>query len=49
MSARPPTRLRQLYALATVAEIYSRGFGHITTPQNIQFHFVKLHDVELNP
>jgi len=39
--------LRQLYALATVAETYSRGFGHITTRQNIQFHFVKLHDVEL--
>ena len=38
--------LRQLYALATVAETYSRGFGHITTRQNIQFHFVKLHDVE---
>ena len=38
---------RQLYALATVAETYSRGFGHITTRQNIQFHFVKLHDVEL--
>ena len=37
---------RQLYALATVAETYSRGFGHITTRQNIQLHFVKLHDVE---
>lgn len=36
----------QLYALADVAEQYSRGFGHITTRQNIQFHFVKLHDVE---
>jgi sulfite reductase beta subunit-like hemoprotein len=30
-----------------VAETYSRGFGHITTRQNIQFHLVKLHDVEL--
>ncbi len=29
------------------AHKYSRGFGHITTRQNIQFHFVKLHDVEL--
>ena len=29
-----------------VGERYSRGFGHITTRQNIQFHFVKLHDVE---
>lgn len=36
----------QLNALAGVAEQYSRGFGHITTRQNIQFHFVKLHDVE---
>ena len=32
----------QLYALADVAEEYSRGFGHITTRQNIQLHFVKL-------
>lgn len=36
----------QLHALADVAELYSRGFGHITTRQNIQFHFVRLHDVE---
>src|SRR5262245_24956234 len=36
----------QLGALAEVAEKYSRRFGHITTRQNIQFHFVKLHDVE---
>ena len=36
----------QLGALAEVAERYSRGFGHITTRQNVQFHFVKLHDVE---
>src|ERR1051326_8359742 len=36
----------QLYALADVGEAYSRGFGHITTRQNIQFHFVKLHDAE---
>src|SRR5437588_327528 len=36
----------QLTALADVGEQYSRGFGHITTRQNIQFHFVKLHDVE---
>lgn len=36
----------QLCALADVAEQYSRGFGHITTRQNVQFHFVKLHDVE---
>jgi sulfite reductase (NADPH) hemoprotein beta-component len=37
----------QLEALADVGERYSRGFGHITTRENIQFHFVKLHDVEL--
>ncbi|HEV8232696.1 MAG TPA: nitrite/sulfite reductase [Thermoanaerobaculia bacterium] len=36
----------QLAALADVAETYSRGFGHITTRQNVQFHFMKLHDVE---
>ena len=36
----------QLDALADVAGQYSRGFGHITTRQNIQFHFVKLHEVE---
>src|SRR2546426_2428756 len=37
----------QLDALADVGDRYSRGFGHITTRQNMQFHFVKLHDVEL--
>ncbi len=36
----------QLHALADVADRYSRGFGHITTRQNVQFHFLKLHDVE---
>ena len=36
----------QLEALADVGEKYSRGFGHITTRQNVQYHFVKLHDVE---
>src|SRR6187402_3448486 len=36
----------QLNALAEIGERYSRRFGHITTRQNIQFHFVKLHDVE---
>src|SRR5438876_5380991 len=36
----------QLHALADVGAQYSRGFGHITTRQNVQFHFVKLHDVE---
>jgi sulfite reductase beta subunit-like hemoprotein len=38
--------VEQLDALADVAQLYSRGFGHITTRQNIQFHFVKTHDVE---
>ncbi len=37
----------QLDALADVADTYSRGFGHITTRQNMQFHFVKLHEIEL--
>jgi sulfite reductase (NADPH) hemoprotein beta-component len=36
----------QLRALADAADDYSRGFGHITTRQNLQLHFVKLHDVE---
>jgi sulfite reductase (NADPH) hemoprotein beta-component len=36
----------QLNALADVGDACSRGFGHITTRQNVQFHFVKLHDVE---
>lgn len=36
----------QLVALGDVADRYSRGFGHITTRQNLQFHFVRLHDVE---
>jgi len=36
----------QLRGLADVADAYSRGFGHITTRQNVQFHFVKVHDAE---
>jgi sulfite reductase beta subunit-like hemoprotein len=36
----------QLEAMAEVSEQYSRGFGHITTRQNIQLHFLKLHDIE---
>jgi sulfite reductase (NADPH) hemoprotein beta-component len=36
----------QLGTIADVSEKYSRRFGHITTRQNIQLHFVKLHDVE---
>jgi sulfite reductase beta subunit-like hemoprotein len=36
----------QMRALAGVASRYSRGFCHVTTRQNIQFHFVKLNVVE---
>ncbi|MBV8951894.1 MAG: nitrite/sulfite reductase, partial [Actinobacteria bacterium] len=32
----------QLETLAYVAETYSRGWGHLTTRQNAQFHFVQL-------
>jgi len=35
----------QLRVLADCADRYSRGFGHVTTRQNLQFHFVKPHDV----
>jgi len=31
----------QLVVLADCADKYSRGFGHVTTRQNFQFHFVK--------
>ena len=36
----------QMRALAGVAARYSRGFCHVTTRQNIQFHFVPLSVVE---
>jgi sulfite reductase (NADPH) hemoprotein beta-component len=36
----------QLHALADVADRYSRGFGHITTRQNVQLHFMALSTVE---
>src|SRR5918996_4613871 len=32
----------QLRALADISARYSRGFGHVTTRQNVQFHFVPL-------
>jgi sulfite reductase (ferredoxin) len=35
----------QLETLAYVAESYSRGWGHLTTRQNAQFHFVQLEQV----
>lgn len=34
-----PTQLR---TLGYIASEYSRGFGHVTTRQNVQFHFVRL-------
>jgi sulfite reductase beta subunit-like hemoprotein len=36
----------QLEALATVADRFSRGYGHVTTRQNVQFHFVKMSEAE---
>src|SRR5919199_2090190 len=38
-------RPEQLEMLASIAREYSRGWGHITTRQNIQFHFVALERV----
>ncbi len=35
----------QLDMMGHVAETYSRGWGHITTRQNVQFHFVDLERV----
>jgi sulfite reductase (ferredoxin) len=35
----------QLEALADISEKYSRGWGHLTTRQNVQFHFVELERV----
>jgi len=35
----------QLDRMADVAETYSRGWGHITTRQNLQFHYVQLERV----
>ena len=37
---------QQLNAMADVAEQYARGFAHVTTRQNFQFHFLKLADIE---
>ena len=36
----------QLEALADVAEKYGGGKGHVTTRQNVQYHFVPMADVE---
>jgi sulfite reductase (NADPH) hemoprotein beta-component len=35
-----------LVALADVSDRWSRGFGHVTTRQNVQLHFVALSDAE---
>jgi sulfite reductase (ferredoxin) len=35
----------QLDLMADIADHYSRGWGHITTRQNVQFHFVQLERV----
>jgi sulfite reductase beta subunit-like hemoprotein len=35
----------QLEMMAFISERYSRGWGHITTRQNLQFHFVQLADI----
>ncbi|HXH56134.1 MAG TPA: hypothetical protein VNL12_02400, partial [Iamia sp.] len=35
----------QLEMFAEIGDTYSRGWGHITTRQNVQFHFVQLEDI----
>src|SRR5262245_2668506 len=35
----------QLETLGYIAETYSRGWAHLTTRQNVQFHFVQLEQV----
>jgi sulfite reductase beta subunit-like hemoprotein len=35
----------QLELMADMADTYSRGWGHITTRQNLQFHFVQLEKI----
>src|SRR5256884_7281900 len=35
----------QLRVLANIADEYSTGRGHLTTRENVQFHFVKLENV----
>ena len=35
----------QLDMFAHIAETYSRGWGHLTTRQNVQFHFVDLEQI----
>src|SRR6187431_552604 len=40
-----PIQPDQLEMMAEIADTYSRGWGHITTRQNVQFHFVQLENV----
>ncbi|HET6950972.1 MAG TPA: nitrite/sulfite reductase [Acidimicrobiales bacterium] len=35
----------QLELMADLADTYSRGWGHITTRQNVQFHYVQLEKI----
>jgi sulfite reductase (ferredoxin) len=35
----------QLEMMGFIADRYSRGWGHITTRQNLQFHFIQLDDI----
>jgi len=35
----------QMRALARIARVYDRGYGHFTTRQNIQFNWIKLSDL----
>jgi sulfite reductase (ferredoxin) len=36
---------QQLDRMADISERYSRGWGHLTTRQNVQFHYVQLEQV----
>ena len=36
---------RQLRQLAHIGRTYDKGYGHFTTRQNLQFHWIKLRDV----
>ncbi len=35
---------RQLRKLAHIARVYDKGYGHLTTRQNVQFNWIKLED-----
>ncbi len=41
-----PARARAAGRHRDIADEYSRGFGHVTTRQNIQLHFMKMSDME---